>query len=854
VILNPRFLIGKYLGNRLRRMRRIGWLAVAWENITLAFWWPACWAALFAALWLLQIPGIMGKSGNAIAFIVFAAGGIYFLWCALGIFIWPDRDMIDRRLERASGLEHRPLTLLEDQLANPDRETARELWEQGQTNAAGVLHRLRAFFPRPILAKQDPHALRAFVLILLATGFIVAGPQWKERLHSGLTPFSYTRQTAVSDDIALWITPPEYTGLPQIMLQGAGRYKNAIDVPADSIIKARVRGWFGTPELVMGETRLRLTHMDKKNWSAESPMVFSDTIEIKQGFLTRLRLPVNFITDQPPEIALRGEPAALEKGTLQIPLAIKDDYGARTLTMKMTLDPSIAEDPPLGAPVEETRNIITIPKMDTELQPVYDLSWHPWAGLPVVIEITAKDYIGQSVQLAPIRMTLPERPFFHPVAKKLVELRKRLIWTPGAAIPNASYELERIMASPSEYEGDIVAFLSLRSMASRLYYDPTEKSALAVIPQLWDTALRIEEGNLTMASRDLHKAQQALQKLLDDPNATDEQIAEAMEQLQQAMGQYFREMARELQKQMAAQGGEMPMMDPEALQNMLNGEDIQAFLDQLRAQALSGDRDSAQQMLSHLQQMMDGLNSSAGGGGVPPEMQEMMEQMGGLKKLIEKQQVLLDETQGRTGEMSGHEEKSYPDFLPADPEFMQQWGGEDQMPPPPSAPQDQGGGIQGPDMSGARERQEGLRKDLGDLMLEADEALGEIPEGMQKSEQEMRGSSEQLGANRPDLSAPHQQQAIDHLKDAMESMNKQMAQMMKQMTMLSLGMGPLDPLGRPLDNEGGPSLMPGSKVKIPDKAERKRAQEILRTLRQRSGELDRPDYELEYYQRLMKQF
>lgn len=834
-------------------MRRIGWLAVAWENLTLAFWWPACWAALFAALWLLQIPAMMGKGGNIIAFAIFAAGGIYFLWAALAVFIWPDRAMVDRRLEHASGLDHRPLTLLEDKLANPDHETARSLWEQGQTNAATVIHRLRAFFPRPILAKQDPHALRALILILLVTGFIVAGPQWKERLHNGLTPFSYTRQATISEDIALWITPPAYTGLPQTMIQGAGRYKNPVDIPADSIIKARVRGWFGTPELVMGETRLRLKHMDGKNWSAESPMVFAPAIEIKQGFLTRLRLPVNFVTDNPPEITLRGEPAALEKGALQIPLRVNDDYGVRTLTMRMTLDPSIADDPPLGAPVEETRNVMSIPKTDTELQPVYDLSWHPWAGLPVVIEITAKDFIGQQAVLEPIKITLPERPFFHPVAKKLVELRKRLIWTPEAAIENASYELERIMAAPSTYEGDLVAFLSLRSMASRLYYDPSEKSALAVIPQLWDTALRIEEGNLTMASRDLHKAQQALQNMLNDPNATDEQIAAAMEELQQAMGQYFREMAREMQKRMAEQGGEIPMMDPEMFKNMLDGEDLQSFLDQLRAQALSGDRDSAQQMLSQLQQMMDGLNSSAGGGGIPPEMKAMMEQMKGLKDLIEKQQALLDDTQAKTGGMSGYEEKSYPDFLPADPDFMKQWG-DSQMPPPPSAPAEQGDGVKGPDMKASQARQEGLRKELGDLMLEADEALGQIPEGMQKSEQEMRGSSAQLGADRPDLSVPHQQEALDNLKDAMESMNQKMGQMMKQMTMMAMGMGPLDPLGRPLDNNGGSSLLPGSKVKIPDKAERKRAQEILKTLRQRSGELDRPEYELDYFRRLMKQF
>ena len=37
-------------------------------------------------------------------------------------------------------------------------------------------------------------------------------------------------------------------------------------------------------------------------------------------------------------------------------------------------------------------------------------------------------------------------------------------------------------------------------------------------------------------------------------------------------------------------------------------------------------------------------------------------------------------------------------------------------------------------------------------------------------------------------------------------------------------------------------------------AEQKKAQEILRLLRRRAGELDRPDVELEYYRRLLRQF
>ena len=122
------------------------------------------------------------------------------------------------------------------------------------------------------------------------------------------------------------------------------------------------------------------------------------------------------------------------------------------------------------------------------------------------------------------------------------------------------------------------------------------------------------------------------------------------------------------------------------------------------------------------------------------------------------------------------------------------------------------------------------------------------------AEQEMRSSAAMLGNNDPSLSAPHQEKAIKYLQDSMQQMSQQMAQMMKQMMMMAMGPGKMDPLGRPLEEGKGPSWLPGSQVKIPDEAERKRVQEIQKLLRDRSGELERPDYELDYFRRLLKQF
>jgi hypothetical protein len=153
-----------------------------------------------------------------------------------------------------------------------------------------------------------------------------------------------------------------------------------------------------------------------------------------------------------------------------------------------------------------------------------------------------------------------------------------------------------------------------------------------------------------------------------------------------------------------------------------------------------------------------------------------------------------------------------------------------------------------------KDEQEALRFVLGKLMQDADSELGEIPPNMGQAELEMRGSSQQLGNNHPTNAIPHQEAAIKHLKESMDQMSEKLAQKLKNMMAMSMGSSRMDPMGRPMKDGDNPSWMPSSRVKIPDEAERKRVREILDTIRRRSGELNRPDYELEYYRRLMQQF
>lgn len=857
-MLDPLDFEKRPLMARLRRYRLAALIVLMWERGMVAFWRTDCWIGFFAGLWLIGIPSMAGRYGEIATLLVFLGGLIYLMRNGLRAFRWPNGTEADRRIEQASRLRDRPLAMIQDALANPRRESTRALWKEGQESAFKQIWRLRLPSPQPLLAKMDPAGLRIFVVLLLIVGMTVAGPLWAERLKAGLFPFSIGKAGGIPDNIVLWITPPEYTMQGQTVIRGGGRIADTLTIPAGSNIKARVKGGIGTPEIVMDKKIVSLSRIDNKFWGAETEIAPAEKIAVRQLYFPRLRIPVKYLADTPPSITVKEPPKSLEKGAIQFMLAIRDDYGVRDLTMRMTIDPEAGEAP-LGAEITETRAAMSEPGKDKDIQPVYDLTWHPWSGLPVMIAFEATDFLKQSTRTEFIKIVLPERAFHHPIAKRLIDIRKRLAWTPLSTMPNAIYEVEEILADPAQYNNDVVVTLSLRSMASRMHFSPDEDTAHRVIEQLWDTALRVEDGKLTLAARDLRKAQQALEKLLSDPNATEEQIAAAMEKLQMAMAQYMRELFTEMQKKMAEGGMESPSFDPEMFENNMNIQDMAEFLEQMRAQALSGDRDTARQMLSQLQQMMDSLDPSRGMD-MPPQVKQMMETMKRLQELIERQQTLLNNTRRQDDslkEKGWREDPRYPEFVPDDKSSAEEWGQGD-MPPPPSAEKMPGRkGVEAdPPVNTQNEKQDqdDIRKMLGDLMLDADEEMGEIPENLQKSEQEMRGSGEKLGENRPDQSIPHQEKALEHLKQSQQNIAKQLSEMMKQMTLMSFGMGPVDPLGRPLSEGNGHSLLPGSRVKIPDEAERKRAQEILKVLRKRAGELDRPDYELEYYRRLMKQF
>src|SRR5262249_30980072 len=213
-----------------------------------------------------------------------------------------------------------------------------------------------------------------------------------------------------------------------------------------------------------------------------------------------------------------------------------------------------------------------------------------WAGLDVELRLVARDAMGQIGASAPLALTLPERKFYHPVARAIIELRKRVAadWQVRG---NIARGLDMLKSQPETYEDRIVAFMGMDFAARRLKAAEFAPSDLPPVLQLmWDTAVDLEDGGTSLALSEFRRLQQALQDAIDR-GASDEEIERLMNQLQEAMNQFLDQLMAQAQKNPQAsrdlQSRQMQTLDRDQLQRML---------DRAREMARRGARDAARQL------------------------------------------------------------------------------------------------------------------------------------------------------------------------------------------------------------------------------------------------------------------
>ncbi len=197
--------------------------------------WPRLWVllGLGAILLTLSLSGFfltLSSLAHTAVMSLFAIAALAAIVFAARV-PWPVREEAIRRIERRSGVAHRPATSYEDTLtAFSDNPATQTLWHAHRERLARAIQRLRVGRPSPRADRFDPMAIRALaMLILIPTAALVSGSLY-DRVSSA---FRFGKGSERLDTrVDAWVTPPAYTAMPPIMLADGSQPVRPAAMPA----------------------------------------------------------------------------------------------------------------------------------------------------------------------------------------------------------------------------------------------------------------------------------------------------------------------------------------------------------------------------------------------------------------------------------------------------------------------------------------------------------------------------------------------------------------------------------------------------------------------------------------------
>jgi uncharacterized protein (TIGR02302 family) len=830
---------------RIAQALRRAEFAIVWERS-----WPhlarfLTVAGLFlvlswAGLWLI-LPFVARALGLGIFLVLVLAALSPLLW-----FRWPSRQEALGRLDRGTGIRHRPATTLTDTLTTQD-PVALALWQAQRHRTLASIKRIRAGLPSPRLAIHDPWALRALIVVLMAATYIAAGDERRIRVAAAFDWNGVFAADSVRVDA--WVTPPLYTGRPPVILSAANKEaalpaSGPLAVPAGSTLIVRSSG--GTLDVVVGGGVAETAPAEQapKGTIEKHFTITGDGTAHVRAPSSQPQWRFSALPDHPPTIALAKDPERQARGALQLSYKVEDDYGVteahaqfagRNAAGRGEVRPLF--DPPqfsLVLPNVRTRNGVG--------QTVKDLSDDPYAGADVTLTLTAKDQAGNEGRSEPFDMRLPERLFTKPVARALIEQRRTL-----ALDANKRYQvndaLEALLIAPELFMAEQTGhYLGLRSVARELEMARTDDALREVVASMWALAVTIEDGDITDVDKALRAAQDALKEALER-GASDEEIRKLTQDLRAALDNFVRQLAEQLRNNPQALARPL---DPNA--RVMRQQDLNNMIDRLERLSRSGDKDAAKQLLDQLQQMLEGLQLAQPGQSGDSDMEQALNELGDM---IRKQQQLRDKTfkQGQDSRRDRQRGKQG----------------------------DQAMGDLQQDQQGLRDRLKKLQEELAKRGMgpsqrgqqgqqgqqpgqDGDPQAGDDEDGLGAADNAMGDASGKLGEGNAEGAVDSQGQALDALRKGAQSLADAM-----QGDGEGQGNGPggtragrqqgnnspSDPLGRPLHGRDfGDDLT----VKIPGEIDVQRVRRILEELRRRLADPQRPQIELDYIERLLKDY
>jgi uncharacterized protein (TIGR02302 family) len=844
-----------------RLLRRLGVSRIAARAVILfERLWPVLWpplgvAGVFACAALLDLPRLIPLWLHLLLLALFVVVELTLLVRGIARVAAPDNAAADRRLERASGLSHRPLAVLTDRPAGDDAVAA-TLWRTHVARAARAVRHLRVGLPHPGLARHDRRALRAAVVVGLVACLVIAGDDAPARLVQGLLPTQPRAAARPATELQAWITPPAYTRLAPVFLTQAGGIRSAVgtvSVPAGSRLTVSVTGGTSVPSLTLDADSTPFRALDQTSFQAERELAAGGRLTVRRGGVEMAGWFLAVIADRPPRAAWTAPPGPSPRGPqLRLPWSVNDDYGVVSLEVELTLAarPDLpALRLPLQLPAGEPASARGVG--------IQDLSAHPWAGLPVRGKLIARDAPGQSGESDVAELVLPQRTFLNPIARALVAMRRGLSLHPEDR-DDALVGLDKLLLAPQAFAGDFGGFLALADIHSRLARDPAASAIPDVQQHMWELALRLEDGLADRSARALdaanRAAREALDKAMRQPDAANlAELDRTLKELEEAIERHLQALIEQ-----AHRDGTEEELDAGAMR--MDTREMERMAEAAREAARAGKMDEARSRMAELEQMLERLRDARAGN--PQAAQRNAErrqrgrkQMSAAQDMIARQGRLEDHAQGRANDAPNS--------------------------PRPVAPREQNDAERQAD----RQVQQALRRALGELMQQFGDLTGEVPASLPDADQAMRDAAQALADGQDGPAGAAEQRAIEALQKGGQEMARAMARQFGP-AQIGQGDGPgedgtdgnalgdgrdgrgaangrsgeqlgsgsgRDPLGR-MQGQGSAGADENDEVHVPEERERQRAQAIQEELRRRGAERGRPQEELEYIDRLLRRF
>src|SRR2546423_3593070 len=405
------------------------------------------------------------------------------------------------------------------------------------------------------------------------------------------------------------------------------------------------------------------------------------------------------------------------------------------------------------------------------------------------------------------------------------------------------------MLAPALFTPEAGQYLGLYSIARQLDAARTDAALREVVASLWAFAVMIEDGDITDVDKALRAAEDALKQALER-GASDEEIKKLTENLRAALDKFMRQLAEQLRnnpQQLARP------LDPNT--RVMRQQDLDNMIERMERLSRSGDKEAAKQLLEQLQQMLENLQMAQPGQSGDADMEQALNELGDM---IRKQQQLRDKTfkQGqdsRRDRMRGKQGDQGMGDLQQDQQGLRDRLKKLQQ---ELAKRGMGQGQRGEKNQRGERGQQGQQGQQG----EQGDQEGDGEDGLGQADSAMGDAGNSLGEGNADAAVDSQGKALEALRKGAQSL----AEAMQQGDGEGQGDGPgtrlgrqqsggnqSDPHGRPLH---GREFGDDFTVKIPGEIDVQRARRILEELRRRLGDPLRPQLELDYLERLLKDY